>query len=256
MRTGKIRGFEALIRWDHHRRGLLTPEEFLEFAEDSGQIHQIGEWVLETALRRHRDVLDITPAGEELEIAVNVSPRQIENESFADDVVRIIGHSGVPPHRVTLEITETAVMNAPRQAIEPLRDLGIRIAVDDFGTGYSSLASLDRLPVDVLKVDKVFVAGMSETQDTSPLISTIVGLSQWLGLDTVVEGIETRWQLDRLRALGCNIGQGYLFSPPVPPATMMSLARRQGGGEILFDVGTSHRQLRSVDSPEDPAASA
>ncbi|MDJ0961830.1 MAG: EAL domain-containing protein [Acidimicrobiia bacterium] len=256
LRSGRIRGFEALIRWDHHRRGLLTPDQFLDFAEESGQIHQIGDWVLETALRRHRDVLDLTPAGGELEIAVNVSARQLENESFADDVIRAISHSGVPPNRLVLEITETAVMNAPLQSIEPLRELGIRIAVDDFGTGYSSLASLDRLPVDVLKVDKVFVDGMSRTQDTSPLISTIVGLSQWLGLYTVVEGIETQWQLDRLRALGCNIGQGFLFSPPVEPATMMTLARRQGAGEILFDTGSSGRQLRSVQSPDDPAASA
>jgi diguanylate cyclase (GGDEF)-like protein len=256
LRTGRIQGFEALIRWDHHRRGLLTPDQFLDFAEDSGQIHQIGDWVLETALRRHRDLLDVTPAGEELEIAVNVSARQLENESFADEVIRAISHSGTPPNRLVIEITETAVMSAPRQAIEPLRDLGIRIAVDDFGTGYSSLASLDRLPVDVLKVDKVFVDGMSETQDTSPLISTIVGLSQWLGLYTVVEGIETQWQLDRLRSLGCNIGQGFLFSPPVPPATMISLARRQADGEVLFDFGSSQRRLRAVDRPDDPAASA
>jgi EAL domain-containing protein (putative c-di-GMP-specific phosphodiesterase class I) len=141
--------------------------------------------------------------------------------------------------------------------IDRLRDLGVKIAVDDFGTGYSSLASLDRLPVDILKVDRSFVQGMSREHDTSPLIWTIVGLSQWLGLVTVVEGIEEQWQADRLRLLGCDAGQGFLFSEPVDAVGALALLRRQARGETLYAAADSaDRALRVVSEQEPPAASA
>ena len=258
LRTGRIRGFEALVRWDHGRRGLLSPEHFLSFAEETGIIHRLGNWVLRESLMQHQHFVAAAGPDATLEIAVNLSAKQLEDEAIVIEVAAAIDDSGADPTSLVLEITESVVMNAPAGVIERLRALGVRIAVDDFGTGYSSLASLDRLPVDILKVDRTFVSGMNREHDTSPLISTIVGLSQWLNLTTVVEGIEAGWQLDRVTALGCHIGQGFLFSPPIEAAEALDLVRRQADGEVAYAVaGARSRTLRAVRSlPEDPVASA
>jgi diguanylate cyclase (GGDEF)-like protein len=258
LTNGRVKAFEALVRWDHWRRGLLPPGQFIEFAEETGLIHRVGRWVLEQSLLHHRRFLDALGTGGSLEIAVNLSARQFEEPSFVDDIAKILGDTGIDPGALILEITETVVMNAPAGVIERLRDLGVKIAVDDFGTGYSSLAALDRLPVDILKVDRSFVQGMSREHDTSPLIWTIVGLSQWLGLVTVVEGIEEQWQADRLRLLGCDAGQGFLFSKPVGAVGALGLIRRQEEGETLYIAGddAADRALRVVPAEDPPAAAA
>ena len=158
---------------------------------------------------------------------------------------------GVEPDRLVLEITETAMMNAAPQRLEELRAVGVPLAIDDFGTGYSSLASLHRMSVDVLKIDQVFVKGLTEEAGASPFVGTMVGLGQALGLQTIVEGIETQEQLEKLRDLGCEVGQGFYFAKPLPLAQATALVERQSAGESVFDLdamaaGYRDRRLRSV----------
>jgi diguanylate cyclase (GGDEF)-like protein len=243
LESGLLRGFEALVRWEHPVRGALTPADFIPIAESSGVIHRVGRWVLREALRQHQACGKALAAACDLEIAVNLSAKQLENPRFVAEVRQAIADFNVARGTLTLEITESAVMNTPPEVLEQLRRLGVRVAVDDFGTGYSSLASLDRLPVDVLKIDRAFVARITDAGAPSPLVATIVGLGEALGLETVAEGIETVAQLEAVRNLGCRLGQGFLLSEAVSADQAVELARRYAVGEPVI---TDRRQLRAL----------
>jgi diguanylate cyclase (GGDEF)-like protein len=243
LESGSLRGFEALVRWPNPLRGELSPTEFIPIAEGSGMIHRMGRWVLREALRQQRACERELRSDWDFEMCVNLSAKQLENPEFVADVEAAIAEFGVRPDTLVLEITESAMMHTQPVMLERLRRLGVRLAVDDFGTGYSSLASLDRLPVDVLKIDRAFVARMTDATAPAPLVATIVGLGDVLGLQTIAEGIETPVQLEAVRRLGCRFGQGFLFSEPLDADAALELARRQAAGKSLY---TEHPHLRAV----------
>jgi len=210
-----IEGVEALIRWNHPTKGLVTPDRFIPALEDSGQIVDVGRWVLDEAcaqLARWRVL------GHRLSMSINASMRQLESDTFVGDVRAALEEHGLDPGDLIIEITETVLMKDAHATVDrlaSLKELGVRIAIDDFGTGYSSLAYLRQFPVDVLKIDRTFVAEMTGSPDATALIHTLVELGHTLGLLTLAEGIEHPAQIDGLRSQNCDHGQGYFFSRPV-----------------------------------------
>ncbi|HEY5086813.1 MAG TPA: EAL domain-containing protein [Gemmatimonadaceae bacterium] len=222
--TGMIQGFEALSRWSHRVRGVLAPQHFIQLAEDTGLILDIGRWVLNSACneltRWHRlaaDGAEGLHAG--LRMGINISGSQLEHESFVQDVAAALERSGAPADRVVLELTEGTLMRRTSdtlQRLHALKALGVQLAIDDFGTGYSSLSYLQRFPIDVLKVDKAFVEGIARGGSDGALARTILALGDMMKVRTLAEGIETQEQCDALAALGCKYGQGFLFSRPMP----------------------------------------
>ncbi len=231
LETSEILGVEALLRWRHPRRGLIGPAEFVPIAEESGLITAIGRWVLEEACRQ-AGTWQGAPNGRGFDLSVNLSGRQIEDPGVVDDVRRALEASGLPPQRLTLEITESVLMHdvdATIATLQRLRDLGVRLAIDDFGTGYSSLSYLRRLPVDILKIDRSFVAGVDDGPDEAALVKSIVSLGRSLRLETVAEGIEEPGQLAELRSLGTRLGQGYLFARPLDPEDITTLRETRPG---------------------------
>jgi len=209
LSDGEVVGAEALLRWQHPARGLVPPDEFIALAEETGLIVPIGAWVLRTACAQ---AARWHAGGHRIRVGVNVSTRQLEDPALLDSVQRALDAGGLAANALTLEITETALMRDPAHAADVLHALkayGVRVAIDDFGTGYSSLAYLQQLPVDSLKIDRAFVAG------SHALAETLVQLARSLKLRSIAEGIEEESQLEHLRALGCERGQGYLFSPPL-----------------------------------------
>ena len=210
-------GFEALLRWQHPVRGRLAPDTFISVAEESGLITPIGEWVLTTAL----NTLNLlTPGGQNGRpyIAVNVSARQFKDGDFVDTVRRVLSESGVPPELLLLEITESLLLRDDKTTwldLQRLRRLGIRIAIDDFGTGYSALSYLRQVPLDIVKLDRTFIQHMTVSTQQRNLVEGIVNLTRTLGLQVVAEGIETDAELRLARQVGCDYGQGYLFSKPM-----------------------------------------
>ncbi|BCY10064.1 bifunctional diguanylate cyclase/phosphodiesterase [Actinoplanes sp. L3-i22] len=213
--SGRPIAAEALIRWQHPTRGPISPVRFIPVAERSGAINDIGLWVLEQALIQ----LAAVPGGEHLHMSVNLSPRQLREPAIVHDILAVLDRVGADPRRLVLEVTESALVDDTGgiAALRVLREHGIRIAIDDFGTGYSSLQYLTRLPVDILKIDRSFVAELDDTPEGSAVAGAIVRLSQVLHLATVAEGVETEPQAAELRALGCDIGQGYLYAKPLSP---------------------------------------
>jgi diguanylate cyclase (GGDEF)-like protein len=223
----RIVGVEALIRWRHPNRGVLSPCEFIPLAEETGQIVAIGRWVLREATQQ---AAQWAHEGHELGVAVNVSARQLDTDELVGDVRRALRESGLRPGALTLEITETALMSDARAAVHKLRSLkrlGVRIAIDDFGTGYSSLAYLRQFPADSLKIDRSFVAGVASSRDSAALIETLVQLGTSLEIKTLAEGIEDTAQLRALQRAGCDLGQGFLFSRPVGAETVVELLREE-----------------------------
>ena len=217
LKSGRIAGFEALVRWRHPRRGLLGPVEFITLAEETGLIGQIGAWVLEEACRRMRDWQKRYPSDPQLTVSVNLSIRQFNQIDLVTEIVETLTRSGWRGGRLKLELTETALMqNATRAAhiLHQLKAADIDVSLDDFGTGYSSLSYLHALPFDTLKIDKSFVAGMAERSKLE-IVRAILLLAHNLKMDVVAEGVETIEQLAQLRALDCEYAQGYLFAPPL-----------------------------------------
>jgi diguanylate cyclase (GGDEF)-like protein len=218
LQGGRVRGFEALVRWRHPIRGMIPPSAFIPLAEESGVILALGRWVLMQACGEA--VRWQTEMNARVSIGVNVSGLQLETPFIVEDVRNALDASGLDPHCLVLEITEGAIMRdseATLKRLSELKTLGVRLAVDDFGTGYSSLAYLQRFPVDVLKIDKAFIDSVARGGNDTALTRTIVTLAEMLELGTVAEGIEEPEQLAQLRALGCEMGQGYLFARPLPP---------------------------------------
>lgn len=232
--TGRVSGFEALVRWNHPQRGPVSPEEFVPLAEESGTIVPIGFWVLEEACRQLRDWHDRGLVRRPLTLSVNLSPRQFAQLDLIEQIDRVLAEVGGFEHRLKLEITETAIVdNADLAAavLQQLRDRHILLAIDDFGTGYSSLSYLHRFPANSLKVDRSFVSAKQESgsQDLDAIVGAIVALAHQLGMTVTAEGVETRQQFERLRALACEEAQGYFFSRPLDGATAATLLDRQFG---------------------------
>ena len=210
-------GFEALMRWHHPVHGNVPPTRFIPIAESNGLIVEIGEWILEQACRQ---VMKWSAElGVEVMVSVNVSIRQIVKDEFLPIVNRVLRETGLPPHLLRLEVTETVLIQNTEETIKllvNLRNLGIKIGIDDFGTGYSSLAYLHKMPVDVLKIDRSFVNYVADSEKHMAIVRTIVTLAKSLNLQVVAEGIETAEQLDVLSSMGCQMGQGFFFAKPGP----------------------------------------
>jgi EAL domain-containing protein (putative c-di-GMP-specific phosphodiesterase class I) len=229
LATGAVTGVEALVRWNHPTLGVLGPDRFIPLAESTGLIEALTPLVLEAALVQCRDA---TSDGAPISVAVNLSARNISDPELPDRVARTLERTGMPASRVILEITESSVMGDPAQTLpvlHRLRDLGVCLSLDDFGTGYSSLSYLQRLPVGEVKIDRSFVMGLSGTDQVSTraLVRTIIGLGDALGLRIVAEGIEDQATLDELRALGCDIAQGYFISRPISASDLAIWLQRE-----------------------------
>lgn len=225
----RVTGVEALLRWQHPTRGVVMPGEFVPTLEATGMIVQVGRDALFEACRQagewHR-------AGHPIAVSVNAAVQQLERDDFAEDVRQALERLGLAPEALTIEITESSLMRDPERTARRsarLRSLGIRLAIDAFGTGYSLLAYLQQLPVDVLKIDRAFVAGM-DTRDGAALVHAIVQLGGALDLQILAEGIETPVQLERLRRENCRTGQGFLLAHPLDPSTMGELLERGHDG--------------------------
>jgi diguanylate cyclase (GGDEF)-like protein/PAS domain S-box-containing protein len=226
LRTGDITGFEALLRWQDPERGLVAPDQFLDVAEETGLIVPIGAWVLEEACRQLAEWQRLVPGGGPWTVAVNLSGRQVARTGLANVVAGALRTSGIDPSRLCLELTESILIEATTSALamlKSLKALGVGLAIDDFGTGYSSLSYLRRFPVDVVKVDRSFVDGLGVDGEDDAIVSAVVGLTQRLGLRAVAEGVETEQQAARLRELGCDLAQGYLFARPQPAEAILPL---------------------------------
>ena len=225
LTDGRCIGAEALVRWQHPERGLLTPGEFVDLAEESGLIVPVGIWVLDAACHQAAEWQAHVDAGEFV-VSVNLSGRQLAHPDTPDHVAHALATSGIDPARLALEITESVLMDdadTTMAAIGALKDLGVGLSIDDFGTGYSSLGYLKRFPVDTVKIDRSFVAGLGDKPEDSAIVAAVVSLGHALDLTVVAEGVETARQRDELAALDCDAAQGFLFSQPEPAARLNGL---------------------------------
>jgi EAL domain-containing protein (putative c-di-GMP-specific phosphodiesterase class I) len=220
--SGETHGAEALVRWRHPQRGMIAPGDFISLAEEIGLIDTLGEWILNKACSEAAS----WPVG--IKLAVNLSPAQFGRGNLIDIVSGALAKSGLPASRLELEITESVLLqkNAENLAqLHQIQALGVAIVLDDFGTGYSSLSYLNMFPFDKIKIDRSFVAELSSRANSAAIVCAVIGLGQSLNIATTAEGIETEEQLELLRAAGCRLGQGYLFSRPVP-ATDLKFKRK------------------------------
>ncbi len=223
---GRICGFEALVRWQHPEKGLIPPDQFITIAEETGIIVPLGRWVLHEASVQARVWLEDGSAGDDFSVCVNLSARQFRDPDLLADVVRTLERTGLSPRHLTLEMTETTIMDDPDRAsdvVDQLHRLGVQLAIDDFGTGYSSLAHLTRFSFDFLKMDRSFVESLRDIETDSVLISSMVQLGHAMSMEIVGEGIESDAQLEALRRLGCDIVQGFHLCPPVDAAQAASI---------------------------------
>jgi len=214
--SGEVTGMEALVRWDHPQHGLINPDEFITLAEETGLIGPIGEWVLGTACRQANDwIAEGLPA---LKLSVNVSSQQLKHGLSCETIARQLAESGFPPASLTLEITETIFMGDSPEAIAwlgTIQELGVSLSIDDFGTGFSSLSYLKSIPADFVKIDRSFIIGLTENPADQALVKAIVSLAHAMGFQTVVEGVETKEQLEFVKPLDCGYIQGYYYSKPL-----------------------------------------
>ena len=224
LKSGEVAGFEALARWTHDDRGEISPTEFIPVAEESGLILQLGRWAMDKAAQTlaawDREAGEALP----LYVGVNLSAIQVARDNIADVVGSALRSSGLPGNRLTLELTESSIVQDPARAtrvFDALKALDATVAMDDFGTGYSSLAYLQRLPIDVLKIDRSFVSGMMVDPDSVAIVRAVLSLAEALGMSTTAEGIETVELATTLAALGCASGQGYYFAKPLEPEAAM-----------------------------------
>jgi EAL domain-containing protein (putative c-di-GMP-specific phosphodiesterase class I) len=227
LRTGRIVGLEALLRWRHPRRGIVSPEKFIPLAEESSLIVHIGKWVIEAACAQNKSWQD---AGlPSLPIAVNMSARQLHAPQLVETVRAALDLTGLDPKCLDIELTESAVMVSAEQAIRTLTELraiGVRISLDDFGTGYSSLSYLKRFPVTGLKIDQSFVRDLTIDPDSAAIVRAIIVVAQELSLDVTAEGVETADQVAFLKAHGCGEAQGYYFAHPAPGEEVLPLLKK------------------------------
>jgi diguanylate cyclase (GGDEF)-like protein/PAS domain S-box-containing protein len=230
LQTNLVVGFEALLRWDHPDLGIVPPDKFIPIAEDTGLIVQIGRWVLDEACRQAARWREELPGSGDVSMAVNVSGRQIASPNLVQHVAQSLAASGLAPEALILELTETVLVHEADLAahrLEELQGLGVRLAVDDFGTGYSSLSYLRQFPFDILKVDKSFVATITDADAIPAIVRGLLELGRTLGLETVAEGVETIVQRDALQAHGCDLAQGFLYARPMTPVAAGGLLATQ-----------------------------
>ena len=243
LRTGELVGAEALIRWDHPTDGRIAPSVFIPLAEETGLIDEIGAWVLRTACTEASRWAGLSP-GRVPRVSINLSARQLADPQLLWTVQAAMAHASAVPSWVTLELTESMLMQNSAAYLERLhafRALGVQIAIDDFGTGYSSLAYLEHFPVTHIKIDRSFVTPLDDPERGSGVVEAIVEIGRALGLTTVAEGIETPTQLRRLQALGCGLGQGYLFARPLERDAMADLVAGKAGPPFAREVAMSDR---------------
>jgi EAL domain-containing protein (putative c-di-GMP-specific phosphodiesterase class I) len=217
LRTGRLSGAEALLRWQHPTRGLVSPADFIPVAETSGMIVPIGEWVLRQACRDARR-WDGIPGGQRLTVSVNLSGRQFQTSELPSVVPQALLEAGLAAERLTLEMTESVLIDRTDETLallHELRRLGVRLAIDDFGTGYSSLSYLHRFPVDIVKIDRSFVERLTGEADEKSLVASIIRIGEGMRVTTVAEGIEDAAQLRALQQIGCEHGQGFYFARPM-----------------------------------------
>ena len=227
LATGQVVGAEALVRWEHPQHGLIMPDRFLSVAEETGLIVPLGAWVVGETCRRLAE-WQTRPETADLHLSLNLSARELTHPDVVSTVLQCVRDTGVDPHSLTIEVTESTAMADGDTGFRALRDLsseGIRVAIDDFGTGYSSLEQLRRMPVDIVKVDRSFVSGMAADPTDREIVAAVVGMGRALKLCVVAEGIETPEQAEVLRELGCDIGQGFLYAKALPAEEMDELAR-------------------------------
>jgi EAL domain-containing protein (putative c-di-GMP-specific phosphodiesterase class I) len=230
--SGKIIGVEALIRWHHPEKGLLTPGQFIPVADEMGLLTQIGEWVLHTACQQGRAWMD--KGFPPLRVAVNLSAYQIIRSDVLNTVTEALAESGFDPFYLELEITEEFFMQGDEktmEVLESLRKMGITLAIDDFGTGYSSLSYLKRFPIDRIKIDQSFIRDIPRDADDEAITRAIIAIGHTLKLAVIAEGVETKEQHDFLVLERCDEIQGYLYSPPIPADELEIMLRRQLNGE-------------------------
>ena len=231
LEDGRIVGLEALLRWEHPEWGLQVPGQFLQLAEETGLILPIGEWALEEACRQARAVRSVLPELSAMVVWVNLSARQLIQPGLVDVIARVLADTGTDPALLGLEITETVLMedvNSLSETLRRVRRLGVRLAIDDFGTGFSSLSWLRQFPVDVLKVDRSFVNGVTGVDGDLAIVDAVVGLARSLDMVAVAEGVESRAQVAALRALGCDVAQGYYFCRPMDHTALLAALSLRG----------------------------
>ena len=235
--TGEVVSMEALVRWKHPTRGMVSPQEFIPVAESTGQIIELGEWVMGEVARHclYWDTLGLNA----FRVCVNISPLQFNQSNLPEWVADFLDQSGLPPGRLELELTESAIMNDAETNIAKLRALkalGVDLAVDDFGTGYSSLSYLKRFPIDTLKIDHSFIADL-DTPDGAAIVDAILALAKTLKLRVIAEGIENEHQLAYLVAKGCNLLQGFYFARPIYPEDVPSMLQANFSTQIQAVIG-------------------
>jgi EAL domain-containing protein (putative c-di-GMP-specific phosphodiesterase class I) len=251
LETGRLAGFEALVRWEHPERGQVVPGEFIPVAEETGLIVAIGQQVLEQACKSMVQWQRLSPTYRSLSLSVNLSSRQVSQQDLIEKIRGVLDESGIDPHCLKLEITESVVMENAEAAtlmFKQLRALGVQLSIDDFGTGYSSLSYLHRFPVNYLKVDKSFVGRMSEGNDNSEIVRTIVTLARNLGMEVIAEGVETEHQNNQLKSLGCDYGQGYLFSRPIGAQHVPAMLKQALEREVEIDLAAQACDASFVNS--------
>jgi predicted signal transduction protein with EAL and GGDEF domain len=230
LATGRITGFEALVRWPHPERGMVSPAEFIPVAEETGLINPLG------ALMLRRACADAALWPDDVRVAVNLSPLQFRIGNLLSLVMNVLKETGLPARRLELEITETLLLEKSSQVLatlHALRALGVRISMDDFGTGYSSLSYLRSFPFDKIKIDQSFVRDLGSNRDAQAIVRSIISLGMGLGVTITAEGVETEAELSCLRAEGCHEGQGFLFSRARPNAEIVALLKAQRGSEFV-----------------------
>ena len=236
LSTGRITGFEALVRWPHAERGMISPAEFIPIAEETGLIDGLGRLML------RRACMDAALWPDDIRVAVNLSPLQFRTGNLLSIVIDALKQSGLPASRLELEITETLLLEKSAQVLatlHALRALGVRISMDDFGTGYSSLSYLRSFPFDKIKIDQSFVRDLAANRDAQAIVRSIISLGAGLGVTITAEGVETEAELGCLRAEGCHEGQGFLFSRPRPNAEIAGLLRAQFGTGVSAGPGAA-----------------
>ena len=240
LQDNNITGCEALLRWRHPQRGMISPADFIPIAEETGLINQLGEWVLTTAC------MEAATWPDNIKLAVNVSPVQFRSGTLALKVIAALAASGLAASRLELEITEAVLIrddDAALAVLHQLRDIGVRIALDDFGTGYSSLSYLQRFPFDKIKIDRCFVSDLASPEGSSSIVQAVVNIAADRHMTTTAEGVETEQQRELLRALGCSEMQGYLFSPPKPAADIRQILLTRRPGADAARPGRKHKPV-------------
>ncbi|WP_423835628.1 putative bifunctional diguanylate cyclase/phosphodiesterase [Stutzerimonas stutzeri] len=227
LRTGRLQGLEALLRWQHPEKGMIRPDQFIGVAEETGLIIPIGKWVAREACRTGVQLATLGLGAPQ--IAINLSPKQFSDPDLVDSIATILREEQLPPDLLELELTESLLLDATeetRQQLLGLKALGVTLAMDDFGTGYSSLSYLKKFPIDVIKIDRSFIKDIPGNQDDMEITSAVIAMARNLRLSVVAEGIETTAQLAFLRHHRCDIGQGYLFDKPIPGTQLVEALRR------------------------------